>query len=290
MTNDTQANVLLQQSHTAEVQSGQRFEFGKNWARFIEVLTDERIAEAERSLTQMLGDVRGLRVLDVGSGSGLFSLAARRLGATVHSFDYDPSSVGCTQELRRRYFPDDPEWRVEHGSVLDPEYLAGLGTFDVVYSWGVLHHTGAMWRAVENVLPLVAGDGRLFIALYNDQGVWSRRWTTIKRTYCSGTAGRWLVSGTVIPFWVTRNLAADLVWRRNPVARYTEYKKRRGMSVVRDWFDWLGGYPFEVAKPEEVFDFLRQHGFSLERMTTVGGRMGCNEFVARRLAPADRVG
>jgi 2-polyprenyl-6-hydroxyphenyl methylase/3-demethylubiquinone-9 3-methyltransferase len=285
---DVVANATLRRTHHAEIERGQRFEFGKNWARFLEVLTEERITEAERSLTQMLGDVRGMRVLDVGSGSGLFSLAARRLGATVRSFDYDPSSVGCTQELRRRYCPEDPGWHVEHGSVLDPTYLAGLGTFDVVYSWGVLHHTGAMWQAMENVLPLVASGGRLFIAIYNDQGVWSRRWTAIKRTYCSGTAGRWLVSGTVIPYWVTRNLAADLVWRRNPLARYTEYKRRRGMSVVRDWHDWLGGFPFEVAKPEEVFYFLRERGFDVERMTTVGGRMGCNEFVARRLRSADR--
>jgi len=282
MADDILANAKLEQAHSAEVEGGERFEFGKNWAKFLEVLDDERIAEAERSLIGMLGDVRGLRVLDVGSGSGLFSLAARRLGATVYSFDYDPNSVGCTQELRRRYFPDDAGWTVEHGSVLDPQYLAGLGTFDIVYSWGVLHHTGAMWQAVENVLPLVAEGGRLFIALYNDQGVWSRRWTAIKRTYCSGTPGRWLVSGTVIPFWVARDLAADLVWRRNPVARYSQYKKRRGMSVVRDWYDWLGGYPFEVAKPEQVLDFLRDRGFELQRMTTVAGSMGCNEFIARK--------
>jgi 2-polyprenyl-6-hydroxyphenyl methylase/3-demethylubiquinone-9 3-methyltransferase len=86
----------------------------------------------------------------------------------------------------------------------------------------------------------------------------------------------------VIPYWITRGLAADVVRRKNPLARYTEYKKRRGMSVVHDWFDWLGGYPFEVSKPEEVLDFLRARGFVLERMTTCGGSLGCNQFVARR--------
>lgn len=111
-----------------------RFAFGANWSRFLSLLNEQRIAEAEQSLRELLGvaDLRGKRFLDIGSGSGLFSLAARRLGAEVHSFDYDPQSVACTQELRRRYYPDDPTWRVEQGSVLDSDYLAQLGQFDVV--------------------------------------------------------------------------------------------------------------------------------------------------------------
>ena len=139
--------------HAEEVSSGQRFEFGRNWARFLETLNDERISRAEESLKTMLDmhDLTGLDFLDAGSGSGLFSLAARRLGARVYSFDYDPNSVNCTAELRRRYFKDDTLWRVEAGSVLDADYLARLGRFDIVYSWGVLHHTGAMWPALPTL-------------------------------------------------------------------------------------------------------------------------------------------
>ena len=147
--------------HTTEVATGQRFAFGENWTRFLQVLNEERIQQAEQSLRTMLGvaDLQGNRFLDIGSGSGLFSLAAQRLGATVHSFDYDPQSVACTQELKRRYFPDENSWTVEEASVLDQAYLSRLGQFEVVYSWGVLHHTGALWQALENVAPLVAGGG-----------------------------------------------------------------------------------------------------------------------------------
>src|SRR5438128_11957621 len=103
-----------------------RFPFGKNWSRFLSLLDDDRIAEAERSLRGMLdvSDLRELTFLDAGSGSGLFSLAAKRLGAKrVHSFDYDENSVACTRELKRRFFPHDADWIVEQGSVLDEAYL-----------------------------------------------------------------------------------------------------------------------------------------------------------------------
>src|SRR5215471_2794120 len=124
-----------------EVLTRDRFEFGKNWQVFLRSVTAERIKLAEKSLAGMLQteNLEGLRFLDVGSGSGLFSLAARNLGASVVSFDYDPQSVACTAELRRRYYSSSADWRVEQGSVLDREYLQRLGQFDVVLSWGVLH-------------------------------------------------------------------------------------------------------------------------------------------------------
>jgi 2-polyprenyl-6-hydroxyphenyl methylase/3-demethylubiquinone-9 3-methyltransferase len=270
--------------HAAEVRRGERFEFGANWKRFLQVLNDDRIRQAQDGLAGMLGtsDLTGRRFLDIGSGSGLSSLVARRLGATVYSFDYDPQSVACTEELRRRYFPGDPEWTVERGSALDADYLAGLGTFDVVYSWGVLHHTGDMWRALDLVTPLVKPGGTLFIAIYNDQGAWSGRWKKIKRLYCSGPVGKAVVSGIAIPYWVLRGFAADVVWGRNPLARYRDYGTDRGMSVTHDWFDWLGGYPFEYAKPEAIFAFYRERGFELVRLATAGGTVGCNEFVFTR--------
>jgi 2-polyprenyl-3-methyl-5-hydroxy-6-metoxy-1,4-benzoquinol methylase len=259
--------------HATEIARGERFGFGENWRRFLADLTEERIDSATASLQTLLGMTRmdGLRFLDVGSGSGLMSLAACRLGARVHSFDFDPQSVACTRDLKRRYAPPHAEWTVQEGSVLDGEFVRRLGVFDVVYSWGVLHHTGAMWDAFDNVIPAVAPGGKLAVAIYNDQRAISRYWAAVKRLYNTGTAGRALMVGVHAPYLLGVRYIVRAVTRRG--------QERRGMLLWHDMIDWLGGHPFEVARPEEVFRFFRNRGFVLREMTTCGSRMGCNEYV-----------
>ena len=278
----TDNQALIQSQHSAEVERGERFPFGKNWTLFLANLNESRIETAIESLRAMLGreDLKGLDFIDIGSGSGLFSLAAYRLGATVTSFDYDTDSYRCTAELQRRYAAgDESRWLVIQGSVLDEPFMQSLGTYDIVYSWGVLHHTGSMWRAIEAASNAVRRDGRLFIAIYNDQGPWSRYWTAVKRFYNRGKLHQWAVQAVFMTYWAVRGLIVDLVRRKNPRQRYQEYKADRGMSVRHDWKDWLGGYPFEVASPEAVFDFCQARGFSLSKLKTRGGTVGCNEFV-----------
>jgi 2-polyprenyl-6-hydroxyphenyl methylase/3-demethylubiquinone-9 3-methyltransferase len=259
--------TTTESTHAAEVASGQRFEFGKNWAKFLRSVDEERIELARESLRDMLdvSTLDGKTFCDAGSGSGLFSLAARQLGATVHSFDYDPQSVACTRELKRRYFDVDVLWTIEEGSALDASYISSLGQFDVVYSWGVLHHTGDMWRGVDLISRLVRPGGVFFLMLYLDHGRRSHGWRTVKKTYCSGIFGRYAVLATCIPYFVMRTAVDDLIRLRNPFAQYRAKPKDRGMSIWRDWIDWLGGYPFEFAKPREVEAFCNERGFTLRK-------------------------
>jgi 2-polyprenyl-3-methyl-5-hydroxy-6-metoxy-1,4-benzoquinol methylase len=271
-------------SHAQEVAQGERFKFGANWQKFLALLDDQRIAQAEQSLKAMLEteSLVGRSFLDIGSGSGLFSLAARRLGAQVRSFDYDPQSVACTRELRRRFYPEDAHWRIEAGSVLDETFVQSLGKFDYVYSWGVLHHTGQMWRALEHAAWPVAPGGKLFIAIYNDTGTQARRWHWIKRKYNElpqvlRTPFALVVSA---PDEMKSALRALINLRPQDYVRtWTEYDSNRGMNHWHDIIDWVGGYPYEVATPEEIFDLYRNRGFSLTKLKCGGVGLGCNEFV-----------
>jgi 2-polyprenyl-3-methyl-5-hydroxy-6-metoxy-1,4-benzoquinol methylase len=265
-----------------------RFEFGDNWRSFLDVLDENRVQEASKSLRRLLGTNRldGKRFLDVGCGSGLFSLAAARLGAEhVHSFDVDPASVECARELQRRWLPSATHWQIERGDILATDYVSALGKFDVVYSWGVLHHTGDMWAALGNVEQLVAADGFLCIAIYNDQGLRSRLWRRIKHRY--NALPRSARTPYAVAVMLPRETAAALIATvRLKPQRYVEswmtYGKHRGMSRWHDLVDWVGGYPFEVAKPEEIFRFFRGRGFVLQELVTCGGGLGNNQFVFQR--------
>jgi 2-polyprenyl-3-methyl-5-hydroxy-6-metoxy-1,4-benzoquinol methylase len=268
-------DLTTKKTHEQEVAEGERFAFGDNWARFLQVLDEQRIQQAVDSLKTMLEveDLHGKSFLDIGSGSGLFSLATKRLGAKVFSFDYDPQSVACTKELKRRYFENDNDWQIQTGSVLDKDYLKSLGKFDIVYSWGVLHHTGDMWTALDNVGGNVAENGKLFVALYNYQPFASKYWTFVKRNYNKHRISRPLFVLIHAIYPTLPSIILKLVQNRN---------YPRGMSVWYDLYDWLGGYPFEVSKPEQIFDFYKKKGYQLTVLKTVGGRLGCNEFVFQR--------
>ena len=271
-----------------------RFSFGTNWQSFVnKVLTPERINNAVDSLRSFFGmnDFKGQTFLDIGCGSGLFSLAARKLGAKVHSFDLDPLSVSCTTELKRRYFLEDGKWTIDQGNVLDIAYLNSLGQFNLVYSWGVLHHTGAMWQSLENVIPIVAEGGKLYISVYNDQGDASRRWTALKKFYNQSSKPIKIFIVLIVgSLWLIRSSLVRLMRFQNPLPfkEWAQKKKSRGMSVWHDLVDWVGGYPFEVAKPEEILNFYLKKGFELVRLQTCGGRSGCNEYVFIRKPKGDK--
>jgi 2-polyprenyl-6-hydroxyphenyl methylase/3-demethylubiquinone-9 3-methyltransferase len=276
--------------HAAELARGLRFGFGANWRRFLATVDEARIAQAAASLAEALRrpSIAGCSFLDAGCGSGLFSLAARRLGASVVSFDYDPASVACAEELRRRFDRSGGDWSIHEGSVLDAPFLESLGTFDVVYSWGVLHHTGALWAALHLVAERVKPGGVLYASIYNDQGRASRAWLHVKRTYNRLPRGLRFV--VVVPslavLWGPRFAVEAL--RGHPGRAWRTYATTsRGMSPWRDVVDWVGGLPFEVARPDEVFEFCRKRGFTLRTLKSQAGGHGCNEFVFER---SDREG
>lgn len=264
----------------------QRFLFGKNWTSFLSLINEECILEAEKSLKENLKLVtlEDKTFLDIGSGSGLFSLAAHRLGAKVFSFDYDEDAVNCTKYLKEKYAHNDNSWIIDQGSVLNNKFLKKFNKVDVLYSWGVLHHTGHMYQALENIVDLVKDNGLLFISIYNDQGRTSKMWKWIKQRYNSSPkiVKFFLCMYTLFVQW-SFTFLKDSLKTGNPIKSWVAYgRKYRGMSAWHDVVDWTGGYPFEVAKPEEIFDFFKTRDFELQYLKTCGGGNGCNEFIFQK--------
>jgi 2-polyprenyl-6-hydroxyphenyl methylase/3-demethylubiquinone-9 3-methyltransferase len=258
-----------------------RFEFGKNWQLFLKSLSDKKIEKAKKSLQDLIliDNFQNKTFLDIGSGSGLFSLGAYKLGAEVRSFDYDEFSVEATKYLREKYSQNDKKWVVSQGDALSNDFINSLGEFDYVYSWGVLHHTGNMYQALENASKCVKDNGILTVAIYNTQ-IQTPIWIKIKKFYVSSPKIIKLLMNYIFSIYFGLGLfLADFLRFRNPIKRYKN--NLRGMSFYTDVVDWIGGYPFETAKPEEIFNFYKKD-FELINFTTVGGKMGCNEFVFKK--------
>ncbi len=277
MMRNTQASPVERKSKTRDL----CYDFGGNWQAFSAAKLDaRRLDAAVQSLRQLIGaeNVQGRTFLDVGCGSGLFSVAAALCGAAqVVGFDINPTGIEVCRSNAARFAEHLNSVAVPHfcvGSALDREFLTALGTFDVVYAWGCLHHTGDMWQAIRNTASLVKPEtGTLVMSIYNYHWT-SPVWKQVKFLYnVSPRPVRWLLN------YLFGALVYAGVWattRQNPL------KKERGMDFWYDVIDWLGGYPYEYARIADVVDFVQALGFQVEQVVKTRGWTGCNEYVFSR--------
>jgi len=251
-----------------------KFAFGENWDRFSRTVTYQNFLDARASVQDLIPDLNGKTFLDIGCGSGLFTIAAAVLGARkILALDVDPQCITTSQNLLEQVCQWDSSIKrdmieFKTASILDEQ--SDLGRWDIVYSWGVLHHTGNMVKAFDIVSTLVADKGLLVIAIYNKHFT-SPLWKIIKYTYVK--------SPTVIKkllVWLTLLVKLPAVWilsGQNP------FKKSRGMHYYADVVDWVGGYPYEYASPDEITGYFELRGFTLKKFIKTTGFTGCNQFV-----------
>jgi SAM-dependent methyltransferase len=263
-----------------------QFDFGKNWAEYSEhAINPIRVEQARSEFDTLIagaGGVSGRSFLDIGFGQGLSLLSAASSGAKAVGIDINPT---CEAVLKRnrRFFSDIATVKIPVviGSILDQSTVRGARDicpdadgYDIVHSWGVLHHTGDMQRAIRNAAALVKPNGYLVLALYNRH--WSSRpWLLIKYLYCKSpemirTMLVWLLTPVIY-------FAKWLVTRRSPS------NQSRGMDFYYNVVDWVGGYPYEYANKAEVLATMAALGFRCVNFVPSEVPTGCNEFVLRRV-------
>lgn len=281
------------------------FWFGRNWKNYVKVLNEKVIEEAKNSLLRYVPNgfnasefYKDKVFIDVGCGSGLFSLAALLSGCKdVISFDIQYESLEATIYLKEKFshlLPKDKRWRIFIGDILDDNLVKKLQeSGDIVYSWGVLHHTGKMYKAIENVCKLVKKDGFLIIAIYNHARS-SKDWERIKKFY-----NKYTILQPLLGLFYGTYVSLGYMVRRRTFNLYRE----RGMHVFYDGIDWIGGYPYEYACFEEIKNYVENLGFSLVNAPTKlpcekefkyssylhkiwgilrSANTGCNEFVFKK--------
>jgi 2-polyprenyl-3-methyl-5-hydroxy-6-metoxy-1,4-benzoquinol methylase len=272
--------MRLMSMHESIPGSKSKFAFGKNWKDFVDHNFSEVTLEASKKKLLSfleLPNLNGLSFVDFGSGSGLHSLAALEVGAEkVLSIDFDNDSVSCALQLRdqSKY---EGKWEVKQGSLLDKNFLETLPKFDIVYCWGVAHHTGDMWTALQNMNQTVKPGGRIFLAIYNhvEGKLGSKMWHKIKKLYNTSPA---FIKTIMECLYILFNFTMLILKFNNPFSVIKKYKEKRGMSWKTDLVDWLGGYPYEYASVKEIFDFYKARGFELQNIKTTN-YIGCNQFL-----------
>jgi len=262
------------------------FAFGKNWASYADLIGQPQIEEAKRGLLKLIpaSDLAGRSFLDIGCGSGVHSLAAAQLGVSrLLATDIDTDSVATTRAVLTKFAVGAP-WEAKAVSVfdLDPERD---GRFDIVYSWGVLHHTGAMWEAIAKAAAMVAPGGLLAIALYR-RIVFDPFWKLEKRWYSKASPGAQKLAQSA--YISAYRLARSVRGKGSYQDFVANYRSNRGMDFAHDVHDWLGGYPYESASAREVESRLSALGFSARKVSARGRSLGvfgsgCDEYVYMRL-------
>ena len=247
-----------------------KFKFGKNWKLFLKNITKNQFKLSKKSLLDFnkIKNFKNKSFIDIGCGSGLSSLSAKQLGAKVTSIDVDIESIECTKFLKKKFYKNDNDWKIEKLSILNTNKIKKMKKFDYVYSWGVLHHTGNLKKSLINTELLCKKKGFIHIALYNDQGKKSKNWKIIKKKYVTGNIiTKKLLELFFFPFFIIKPLLKKRSIRS------------RGMNIYTDMIDWIGGYPFEVSKPEQIFNFFKRRNYKLINLYTCGPGHGNNEYL-----------
>lgn len=263
------------------------YEFGQNWTEYAKDITGIHLSNAREDFARLFDgiDLKGKTFADIGSGSGVHALSALRSGVkSVTALDIDENSIETTKATLEKNW-SDKNYTVIQASILDNKTLENQ-TFDIVYSWGVLHHTGDMWSAIKNAAQKVENDGIFALAIYK-KTPFCGAWKVEKKIYSSLPK---LLQYPLSYVYGLVHISGLLLKGKNPVHYIKTYHEKRGMKWMIDIHDWLGGYPYESASPLEIKTFLEEKGFTLIRQFNTRPcpawgilGSGCAEYVFKKV-------
>lgn len=221
------------------------FSFGYNWLDFVRNrLTENIISSHQNNLKEIYDkigiDLAGKSLFDIGCGSGLSSLSFQRLGCNkIISLDIDQYSVQASNLTKEKFSRNPSEWQIHQGSILDISVVEDE-SMDVVYSWGVLHHTGDMWNALRKAVRPVKKGGLFHVALYRSGPNYT---THLEEKFKFKFADR--------------ESKLHTLFKRKKGFKGSFDVNERGMNKFHDSLDWLGGIPYEVCDPEILESWLK---------------------------------
>ena len=254
------------------------FKFGENWKNFSNLIDNNRLKEAVTSLKKLTNkkSLNNLSFLDIGCGSGLSSLAAIQLNCKkIYAIDQDEQSIKTTKKvLQKSRFK---KVKVEKKDLFT---LNEKEKFDIVYSWGVLHHTGNMLEAIKKSTKMVSKNGMLILALYKKTKL-CNLWKIEKYIYKSSPK---VIQNFIKNLFIFLFKLAMILKRKNFSNYINDYKTKRGMDFYHDVHDWLGGYPYESISIEEISKIMDKFGYKMIRSFQVKKQIGffgtgCDEYV-----------
>lgn len=265
-----------------------KFSFWKNWAKFLEKLDEKKIEQAKNYLEKFIwwkDKIEWKTVIDFGSWSWLMSLCFYLLWAKkIVSVDIDNNSLDCTRFLKEKYANNTEKWEIKKWSVLDEQFIKRLWKFDIVYSWGVIHHTWNMWKWLELIEKLVNDNWLLYLTIYNKYNWFpsSDSWLKIKKIYVNSP---FLIKKVMYYWLILENIFMRIIRGQNPVKYIKNYYKNsnRWMDFFRDIEDWLWWYPYEYATIEEIKNFYENIWYKLINLYDSSAWWWCNEFLFAKI-------
>jgi len=253
---DIEGNLLPRQSNSHDIVASRVKRFYDDlWTRYTPAY-DSCCEHVELFFSD--AEIEGKRILDAGCGMGVFSVVFGKKGAArVIGIDLSEEGVRRAQRAASHFNLSNVEFR--EGNILRLPYPDG--SFDIVWSWGTLHHTAEPLKALEELIRVLKNGGTLFVTLYRSTKL-SFLHEGIRKTLRLAHRRMWPLLAKLIALAL---FPATLFLKRRK-------KARAGENLSDLVLDWYFNPVRHYYRPGEIRQLLEQEGLIIEKFLPASGR------------------